>query len=49
MKMFLYKNVNTTAKRAAQPAIPMGFINKLLKNPNFYDEPEEVLAEVSES
>lgn len=47
--MFLYKNANTTAKRAAHPAIPMGFINKLLKNPNFYEGPEEVLAEVSES
>lgn len=47
--MFLYKNANTTAKSAAQPAIPMGPINNLLKKPNFYEGPEEVFAEVSES
>lgn len=47
--MFLYMNANTTAKSAAQPTIPMGPINNLLKKPNFYEGPEEVFAEVSES
>lgn len=35
LKTFLYKNPNTIAKRAAHPAIPIGPINNLLKNPNF--------------